>query len=337
MRTQVSKPLAVLISDVHYSLSTLELADKAFRMAIDKAHDLKVRLYDLGDITNDKANLRAEVVNRLIETMTYAEDKGVSVTLLVGNHSLINEKSKENALEFLSRYATLVRSDALLHEFLLLPYKANPSEFTADVSNIPAKAVVLAHQGLKGALPGHYSFDHSAVSKQALPDGLNVFSGHYHNGQTLPLPGGGSWTYVGNPYTLTFGEAGDTPKGFLVLFEDGTFERIPCNLRKHVVVERTVETSRNPIPGLNSDDLLWLKVTGNAVELANVDKEELGKLHLGHTNYRFEKILDCQPTVVNSDVKQTSSHDIMIQLIDSTTESDYDKKEMKQTLRELLS
>ena len=38
----MKKPVAVIISDVHYSLKTLELADAAMRLAIAKANNLDV-------------------------------------------------------------------------------------------------------------------------------------------------------------------------------------------------------------------------------------------------------------------------------------------------------
>src|SRR4051812_39679990 len=102
------KPIAVLVSDVHYSLKNLELSDKAFRAAIDTAHKLAVPLIDAGDLTDDKCIIRAEVANRLIKTMEYAKDKYVPVYCLVGNHSLINQKGKEHALEFLKPYCTVL-------------------------------------------------------------------------------------------------------------------------------------------------------------------------------------------------------------------------------------
>jgi len=331
------KPIAVLISDVHYSLSTLELADTAFTMAIDKAAELGVPLYDLGDITNDKANLRAEVMNKMIDTLEYAKRRKVQVTLLVGNHSLVNEKSKENALNFLHPYATIIADVAFIDGRLLIPYQASDLEAMGWLKSEGPGAVMFAHQGLTEALPGHYAMDHSAVHEKGIIYPITVFSGHYHNGQTIHLTRGGTWTYVGNPYTLTFGEANDTPKGFLVLMDDNSFERIPCNLRKHVVVERTVATAKDPIAGLNQHDLLWLKIRGNATDLATVDKDELGKIHLGHANYRFEKILNTQDKIEAPVLEQASKSDILFQLIRETSESEESKTELVELARKLLS
>ena len=61
------KPIAVLISDVHYTPSSLPIAHTAMKMALSKAEALKVPLIDCGDILDSKAIIRAECANALIE------------------------------------------------------------------------------------------------------------------------------------------------------------------------------------------------------------------------------------------------------------------------------
>ncbi len=65
-----SKPIAVIISDVHYDLNTLEVADAALTKAVSKANDLDVMLIICGDLHNTKANLRAECIDAMYEAVT---------------------------------------------------------------------------------------------------------------------------------------------------------------------------------------------------------------------------------------------------------------------------
>jgi hypothetical protein len=49
METKNKYPIAVIISDVHYNINTLEVADKAMRMAINRANILNIPLIVAGD------------------------------------------------------------------------------------------------------------------------------------------------------------------------------------------------------------------------------------------------------------------------------------------------
>src|SRR5579862_1378127 len=101
------KSLAVLVSDVHYNVHTLKLADAAMRMAIVKANKLEVPLIVAGDLHDTKANLRGECVNAMIETFKQCNKPPY---IIVGNHDRINEKSHEHSLNFLAPYCHIVDS-----------------------------------------------------------------------------------------------------------------------------------------------------------------------------------------------------------------------------------
>jgi len=290
----MSKPIAVLISDVHYTLKNLELADFAFRAAIDKAALLGLPLIDAGDITNDKAVLRAEIVNRLISTMQYANSKGITPHLMVGNHSLCNEKGSEHSLNFLRPYATIVDHtwnlylpNAPIEEIILLPYTSSGIE--KDLQRCPKGSIVVMHQGFHGADTGDYVHDKSAISSDLVKD-FTVISGHYHRHQTI-----GTVTYIGSPYTQSFGEAKDGPKGYLVLNSDGTYTREILKLRRHRIYEfNNIDHAFEHIAPFgelfaDAEDLLWIKITDTKENLDKVKKQDVGDL-LGTQNFKLDLI-----------------------------------------------
>lgn len=334
------KPIAVLISDVHFSLSTLELADKAFRTAIDKAAELGVPLIDCGDLTNDKAIIRAEVANRLLKTMDYAFNKQVFVYLLVGNHSLVNEKGKEHALNFLECFnvniidsptSRAVDVGGIYRDFHFIPYQSSNEEFVKTLKTMHPGDLVIAHQGFKGAHMGDYIQDNSSVDPKDC-EGYRIFSGHYHKHQTL-----GNITYVGNPYTLSFGEANDGPKGFLVLFDDGSFEREILDLRRHVILEGTVHQDRvflEDQPGINMSDIVWFKLRGLKAELAKLDKKGLSNYVIGHTNFRLDLLpTDTPSSTKASDLEKLTDPQIFDKLLD--TSSPEQSEDLKKLWREV--
>jgi DNA repair exonuclease SbcCD nuclease subunit len=342
LNQNLSKPLFVLISDVHYSLNTLTLADAAFNAAIDKAHELQIPLIDAGDITNDKAILRAEVMNAMIKTMKRAKRLGVQVTLIVGNHSLINEKGKEHALTFLYPYVQVMDSLSILPiqdtEVYMLPYQSNINEFKAHLNDIPEDALMIMHQGVNGAFMGDYIQDKSAVT-QDLFGNRTVFSGHYHRHQKV-----GKVTYIGNPYTLGYVEAHDGSKGFLIVYSDGSFTREILDFPKYISLKATI-TERgahldNPedLPeSIGITDRLKMTLTGPQSILNTVDKNDLICLLTGRviSDYRLDlKSID----IVSKEVIQYTSqdpNDILDQVIMISEETAEQKEKLKKLWRSL--
>lgn len=272
-----TNPVAILISDVHYNINTLKLADAAMQMAIDEANKLSVPLIVAGDLHDTKANLRGECVNAMLSTFSKLHADN-DCYVLVGNHDKINEKSEEHSLNFLRDRATLINSyyymaDLNIH---LLPYYHSISDLRRQLSLIPTKETIIMHQGLSGTNSGDYIQDKSAIIPKDVA-GLRVISGHYHTRQTIELPNGGEWDYIGNPYTLNYAEASDPPKGFQVLYDDGHLEFVPTNLRKHIVIEHTISTNefkRSSYLPHNDEDKVLVRVHGTKEQLAIFDKME---------------------------------------------------------------
>lgn len=322
------KPIAVLISDIHYNINTLDVADKALNLAISKANELRVELIVCGDFHDTKANIRAECVaaiSKTIERATYFPN------ILRGNHDSINEKSKEHALSFLRSSCVMVVDSTLTttfrsHTSHLIPYHHDADELRTHLKTIPPRSVLIMHQGVIGSTAGHYFQDKSALNKEDLA-GHTVFSGHYHTRQTFDLPDGGSFTYLGNPFTLGFGEANDPEKGYHILYDDNSLEFVPTNLRKHVVVEAMIgdldhvelwEHEYNP------GDLLWVKLKGDSQYL-NISKSEVAK-RMGITGEFKLDLIPNDTVTTKPSIENKSPTTVLDDLIDSLTNTDDSRK-----------
>lgn len=337
----MSKPAAVLISDVHYSLPTLKLADAAMRMAIAKANELDVPLIVAGDLHDTKANLRGECVNAMIETFELAD---IMPWILVGNHDKIHEKSLDNSLSFLAPYAHIVKEPMRLSAAdlkcgaYLIPYQSSPDTCREYLKTAPKDKLIIMHQGLQSSNSGDYTQDKSAISKDDV-SGFRVISGHYHNRQTISLPNGGSWSYIGNPYTLTYGEANDPPKGFQILRGDGTLEFVPTNLRKHIIMDSTY-TNDGMFPTEyempEHGDLIWIKARGSKERLSSKSKRDIGVEHGLSDQYEFRLDLIPLDTTTKIIEKPRGNSELLDGLIDSLSNtSDNKKARLKELWREL--
>lgn len=311
---EMSEPLFVAISDIHFNPNNLELATLALQAAIDKASELRIPLIIAGDLHDTKAIIRAEVANRLLKIF----NPEVRTYILAGNHDLINEKGTEHGLNYLNSDMVHVAGfpatvDIGGHPVYLIPYQNTTQKFKDALSSVPKGSIVVCHQGVHGAYLGDYVQDKTSIEVGSL-DGYKIISGHYHRHQTV-----GALTYIGSPFSHTFGEANDGGKGFLIVNEDGTYTQQVLPLRKHIKIEVTMEGSQLWLPhGLSPDDLVWLKITGPQSELDKLGKFEIGMGLLGHSNFKLDLIptnsTQSEPAGV---VVNLSAGEMLDKLIDS--------------------
>jgi len=317
------KPKAVLISDIHFSLPTLDLASKVTQMAIDKANELDVPLCILGDLHDSKANLRGECMNEMLRL--FSQPTKHRPFILIGNHDMLNEKGRGHSLGFLAPYAKII--DEVHYEETLaatfIPYSSRPYELASICNRSGRSNLYLVHQGLVGGVAGEYFNDRSALQQQVLK-GLRVISGHYHARQRTRLADDGQHDFLGNPYSLSFGEASDPEKGFHVLMEDNSLRFFPTRLRKHYIAQLSAfDLSRNAVlytPG----DLLWLKISGTRSELESFSRKKVAEaLGLPPTGWKLD-LTPSDTVQLTAPTPQASKEELLDKVIDSvqnTTEA----------------
>lgn len=336
----MSSPVAVLIADVHYSMTTLPLAEAAMRQAIAKANDLGIPLIVAGDLHETKANLRGECVKAMLETFELCDERPY---VIIGNHCRINERSKEHSLNFLKHACNVTNHPVFVREVgsWLIPYYSDPSELRTILEYIEKPARLIMHQGVTDTNSGHYIQDKSALPKEVFAD-FRVISGHYHMAQDLkcgrPRKGAvGLFSYIGNPYTLNFAEANDPSKGFAVLYEDGFLERIPTNLRKHVVIETCFDRLTSPLLNYTLGDLVWLKVRGPRSELAKINKIAISRsMFYGDLDFKLDLIPTDAP-ILEAKTENMTGAEILDALIDNEPETADEKSELKKLWRDLCA
>lgn len=352
----MSKAVAVLISDIHYSLPNLALADAALRQAINKANELQIPLIVAGDLHDSKANMRAECVNAMLETFKLCTIKPY---VMIGNHDKTNEKSrpKEHSLHFLAGLANIVDTQWTRDDLRIsmIPYQSDP-EYALNCLRREATGnrkdyAFIMHQGVQGSLAGDYIIDKSALPREAFKD-FRVISGHYHTRQDIrcgpPSKGAvGLFSYIGNPYTLGFGEANDPEKGYQILMDDGTLEFIPTNLRRHYIVNWDLTnddytmTFSDKLEPILTRDICWVKVHGTKERLSKVEKRWVRNRLFGPNpegDFRLDLIpndTETKATQVTQQMSSTEALDTLIQSMDNV--SDEQKVRLKELWRQNAS
>jgi hypothetical protein len=333
-----NKSICVIIGDIHFTPATLELASSALIQAKKKASELRVPLVINGDTLDSKAIIRGECANRLIEILESAD---IPVYVNDGNHDKLSEKGKETSLNFLSPYCHLILDPTYVPEIKswIIPYQNDAEEMQNILSKIEKGSRLLIHQGVQTAFLGHYVQDKTSLPTEAFAD-FRVIASHYHRRQDIkcgrPQKGAiGLFSYIGNPYTLSSGEASDGPKGFQILNDDGTLTPVFTHLRRHIVIELTTSELEKRIDNVNTDDLVWLKVTGPYTQLEQLNKTEIGMKLLGHTNFKLDKIYTDAPKL-EAKIDHLTDEQILDKMIDATDEKPAEKKALKSLWREVL-
>lgn len=336
----MNKPIAVLISDIHFTIATLEQASQSLLKAQFRAKILNIPLIICGDTLDNKAIIRAECSNKLIQLLSVVD--APDTIILVGNHDLCNEKGRDHALNFLKPYATIIETPQQGQisgtEVMLIPYQSdiNTIKQILQDKEFPCPKLVIMHQGLVGSDQGHYIQDKSALTKEDVKD-FRVISGHYHKRQDIDcdpeskysfIKYQGIFSYVGNPYTLGFGEANDPEKGFQILFDDGSLEFVPINLRKHVVINTTSAELANPEnkQSYPKDAIIWVKLTASTDALNKIDKQEIARLLDINLSFRLDLIpIDTKSELKSIDINE-SQEQLLDNVIDSLTNTDINRK-----------
>jgi len=291
----MKNPIAVLTSDVHYNLQTRGVAWHALTTVIHAANNLSVPLIVAGDLHDTKANLRGECVNDLLYVFSKCQ---TPCYILVGNHDLINEKAHANSINFLAPIngVVLVKDFKYVPDInvFFMPYQSNVRTFLQQLPPRDLNSVIIAHQGLLGSDSGEYIQDHSALAKVELL-GRRVISGHYHRRQTIELPEEGKFDYIGNPFTLGFGEAEHPQKGYQILYSDYSLGFVPIDLPKHIIID-TEKLEPHVAPNWQPNDYLWVKVRGESDYLSTVTKEKIAKEFGIEQDFRLELIADNKDT-----------------------------------------
>lgn len=338
----MSKPIAVLISDIHFTVPTLELATASLTQALLKADELEVPLIIAGDLLDSKAIVRAECANRLIQIF---DNFAHNVLLIPGNHDMINEKSREHSLNFLKGYVTLVDEPTFTYlgdkqKVYLIPYQSDPANLQHILSSVAAGSTIILHQGVQTADMGHYIQDRTSLLPEAFAD-FRVISGHYHKAQDIkcgrPRKGAvGLFSYIGNPYTLSFGEVNDGPKGFQILHDDGILHQVLTNLRKHIIIEGTIsDFALNQSATILPRDKVMVKLKGTRSELSGVSRNN-GLFKALPKDFKLELIvLDDTPTTVQTKSKMSNSQ-LFDEIIDGINDTFEHKTYLKQLWRDLL-
>jgi hypothetical protein len=159
------------------------------------------------------------------------------------------------------------------------------------VSDEVINRIFLMHHSFQGAVHGAHEFEPpGGIKPEDIPDGITVFSGHYHKRQEIK---GADITYIGAPLQHDFGEATYTPGVTIIDFDEhGYYEESFHETPRSVAPRFEIldwDVPPDGIPGNKDTDYYRIDLP------ADVDPKEIQELKDQLTNVVVKPIpLDSQ-------------------------------------------
>jgi hypothetical protein len=223
----------LIIGDLHGKKYTL---DKC-RLVLEKCKKLAENTDStvfLGDLNDTKANIRAEIQNLFLEQLS---DWPNIVNILVGNHDYCNSiECKDHSLEALKLLDNVLIVDSMTHDtessIIAIPYL--PEDRFLKLS-LPEADYCFIHQDVLGAKYQNQEAIQTKITPELFKKYKRVFAGHIHMKQQID-----NITYVGAPYTESFGEADQEKTVIIYDTIKDKIKEIDLELPKHVIFEYTI-------------------------------------------------------------------------------------------------
>ena len=301
------RELFVAISDIHFKLATLAVAAHTLTQAFMLADEKKVPLLINGDLNDTKAILRSEVVRTILDIIT--QYRKVTTIVNIGNHDLDNKNSDNNSLSFLKLLPNVVVIEKPSvcnvqgHDLGVIPYQKTTAEFIDAVKTFEGHTDIIAvHQGFMSAFMGDYIVDESSANPTVVENFKLVVAGHYHKAQRLS-----NIQYLGSPYTVNFGEAGEEKYIWSVSVNDGgEYSMTPflTNVRRHEVLVLENKIPRK-MPTYPDNTILKVILRGDKKFCTKTKRSTI------------EKKLPVSNLVIATDI--TSDHKIRMNISDQQT------------------
>lgn len=289
------RPIAISLTDTHLNENNGDLVFSIFMQAIELALSLGVEtIFHKGDVFDERKAQPQSVLTRFCEILGEIESNGLSLICIAGNHDKSNYSSKKSYLDPYKHWPNFVLVDDYGYidiesiRFHLVPYFDENTTYNnyldhavKNISSAKVANILLTHVSVIGATDNK--------GKEAVGIPLSKFSefdhvliGHFHDRNHIS----NKVVYTGAGMQQKYKERHDD-KGFVVFYDEGSFEFVSSRFPKKVTLELDVDAC-------SSSDLLeqtqkWLsqqdgegskriKLVGAKEVLTHIDRNEFAKL-----------------------------------------------------------
>ncbi len=172
----------------------------------------------LGDVFESRIATRYEHFNPAFETFKKFKEDGIKLTILMGNHDMVDKSGEVTTIDTFSEFATIIKKPAIDGSLCFLPYFRDPEYVGQIVSQSDSSKFLLAHIDVLGARVAHGWESDKGIKRDLLSGYRCVLMGHFHLRQTVTE----GIYFIGCCCPQSFSEVGEP--GYFVTLDDETGE-----------------------------------------------------------------------------------------------------------------
>lgn len=237
----------------------------------------------LGDLLDTKEVVRGKCLNQFFE---YFQSSKLQHIVLVGNHDWFNLECLDHSLKTLGSLPNVRIIDKIeFHPklpFVFFPYIHDKALLKDQLLQIKDQNLIaFGHFDVSGFDYGNgHLCEDGIITHEDFSGFKRVISGHFHKLQQT-----GNFTYLGTPFSHSFGEANQDKVIAVYTLDDDRLQLIPTEFPRHVS-EKVNFTKKNGLDKLNEfisgheNDFIRIQMMGFPEDVAKVDKSKYSAFNI---------------------------------------------------------
>ena len=269
-----------IVGDPHITSKSLDKGSELFR-TVEAMGNPSIWL---GDFLDTKEVIRGKCLNLIYD---YFSNSKLQHIILVGNHDWFNLECQDHSLKTLSSLKNVTVIDTVRQHptlpFMFFPYIHDKTKLKEILRSIPNKQdlVLFGHFEVSGFDFGNgHLCEDGIVTHDDFKEFKQVISGHFHKLQQT-----GNFTYLGTPFSHSFGEANQDKVLGVYSLPDDQLHLTPTSFPRHISAKINL-SKKNGTKALeeflegNEDNLIRLQLYGFPEDVAKLDKSKYSQFKI---------------------------------------------------------
>lgn len=262
-----------VVGDPHVTKKSEARARRLFAIV----ESLGRNVFWTGDLLDTKEIISGKCLNLFFD---YFKSSKLNHIIIVGNHDYFNLQCLEHSLHTLSALPNVRIIDKIEKHpklpFIFFPYIHDKVKLKEELDkHADPNLVLIGHFEVSGFDfgNGHLCEDGKIVHED-FAGYKRVISGHFHKLQQT-----GNFTYIGSPFSHSFGEANQDKVLGHYNSKDDTLELIPTDLPQHIstkidMSKKNAEAKLAEYLAGNENNLIRIQLYGSSEDVAKLDKSK---------------------------------------------------------------